>query len=520
MTTLFKDELLYPDSGESAASGILTMPSSSGIGVAPSQPAAQGTGTRILRAIEAFGSGLAGSPDPNVRREDSARKKKQQQLDELKGTVSALEHGVSMVQGMEGTERESFIKAYAGRLDKIDAGLGETYRKLADRPDLLSKFKEYLPELPEHLQVMAKNDPKGFLKFAGTAEGVKAFGEGLDRRELRSATKKIQTVMMGYQQLVPPEVAKGIAADGVITASEILSLQQYLPDTVKLTDGQLQAVQRNDKTFWNGLGVLHGDREQEVLAARAKKEDKAAPPASRIDKRTVSGKVMEQRQTWDGSKWVDEGESVPHHKPDAPGDIPKAVVDVELKVGDDYARDSKKFSERRPLFDSATDYMANRAKGKTSAGDAALAFAYAKMRDPNDRLAVSETRDLVKLGNIFERFGVSITGVLDKGETLPDRVAKEMYDEIRRAFTEQNRQQLRLEKDTEKKVKDYGGEPSRVVRRLAVSEDQLAPKGKGGKAGRPKYEVGNEISRGGKRWRVTGFDKDGEPLVEEIRGGR
>lgn len=508
---------LYDDTLPTEESSLLTTPSS-GIGVAPTDPQqpASKEPEGILGKIGKYMTG-GYSPHIQMKRQAAARQDKLAQMEELKGTVSALEHGVSMVQGMEGDERAKFVDAYAGRLDKIDAGLGETYRKLADRPDLLSKYKEYVPDLPEHLQVMAKNDPKGFLKFAGTAEGVKALGDGLDRRELRTATKKVQTVMMGYQQLVPPEVAKSIASDGVITASEILSMQQYLPDSVKLTDSQMQAVQRNDKTFWNGLGVLHGDKEQEVLAARAKKEDKAAPPASRIDKRTVNGKVMEQRQTWDGTKWVDEGEAVPHHKPDSPTDIPRHVVDVELRVGDDYARDSKKFSERRPLFDSATDYMANRAKNKTSAGDSALAFAFAKMRDPNDRLAVSETRDLKKLGNLPERMVAAVTALVDKGEILPDRVAKEMYDEIRRAFTEQNRQQARLEKDTEEKVKSYGGEPSRVVRRFAIPEEQLAPKGKS-KAGKAKYEVGNEISRGGKRWRVTGFDKDGEPLVEEVRG--
>ena len=32
-----------------------------------------------------------------------------------------------------------------------------------------------------------------------------------------------------------------------------------------------------------------------------------------------------------------------------------------------------------------------------------------------------------------------------------------------------------------------------------------------------KYKVGDTINRGGRNWNVVGFDKDGEPLVEESK---
>lgn len=479
MTTLYDDQLLFPDSGETT-SGILEAPSSTpGIGIAPqtsvdpmkAEYAKMSTGRELATRIGEFGAGLRGEPSPLLTKMEAQRKKKLEDLATLKETVSALEHGVSMRQGLSGEEATTFDNAYGDQLEKIQPGLKNTFLALSKRPDLLTQFQGYAQYLPEPMQVLMKSNPKEFLKFAGTAEGMKALTEAKDRSDLRLATKKVQTAMMGLQQYVPKDKLDAIMADGVVTASDILSVQQYLPKEAQLSEGEQAAIQRNDKVFWQGLGVLHGQAEQDVLKGRA---DRGKAPTTR----TIREGEKEIQQEWDpvAKTWKEVGRG-PHFKPDTgPGGLPKETVNVELKLSDDYRQDTKKFAERKPLFESATDYMANRDKNKTSSGDAALAFAYAKMRDPNDRLAVSETRDLAKLGNIFERLGVSITGILDKGETLPDRVAKQMYDEIRRSFTEQNRAQSKIESDFTRKVKDYGGDPTRVVRPLAIPQDQLNPK--------------------------------------------
>ena len=40
----------------------------------------------------------------------------------------------------------------------------------------------------------------------------------------------------------------------------------------------------------------------------------------------------------------------------------------------------------------------------------------------------------------------------------------------------------------------------------------------GGGAKQPsQYKVGQEITKGGKRWKIVGFDKDGTPLVDQIK---
>ena len=47
----------------------------------------------------------------------------------------------------------------------------------------------------------------------------------------------------------------------------------------------------------------------------------------------------------------------------------------------------------------------------------------------------------------------------------------------------------------------------------AAGQDQPAPK----PAAKPKYKIGDTLTRAGKTWKITGFDKDGEPLVEEAK---
>jgi len=519
MTVLYDEKQLFP--GESASSGsLLTAPASqTGIGMAPAQPdpvkdaySKMSGSQEFFTRLAEFGAGVTGQPSPLVAEIETKRKAKLTQLQELKETVSALEHGIEMRKGMSAEDAAAFDEAYGNKLEAIQPGMKQTFTALAKKPDMLTQFKEYAQYLPEPIQVMMKSNSKEFLRFAGTAEGMKVLVDAKDKSDLRLATKKVQTALLGLDQFVPADKLKAIKADNVITASEVLEIQQYLPDQVKLSEAQVDSIKRNDRVFWEGLGVLHGPKEQELLVDRAKR---AGRPPDEPKTQTIAGKVYQ----WDPDKTITGTrlgtdtryvELGPVKEPGKPGGIDPQIVNVELKVSDDYRQDSKKFSERRPLFESTTDYMANRDKDKTSAGDAALMFAYAKMRDPNDRIAVSDIKDLHKLGNIFERIGVSVAGVLDKGQTIPDRVAQDMYAEIRRNFTELNRAQGKLEKTYRNKIKAYGGDESRVLGEGLHVRDLE-------RRGSAKAALGTVIQRGGKSWKVVGHDKDGEPLVEEVR---
>jgi hypothetical protein len=495
---IFDQDELYSSNGASAPPSELIEEPGSGIGMA--QPGGGGsdgsasTGGAHPAAQEEIGlwQALKETMVPVQKAKAQRVLDRENKAKETAAYLKAMKDGVDFSLGLEGEQRDAFVQIYKQKLDGMDPGLGEAFASVVASPETAGSISEWAKESDTLKRAIQAGGIAGAKKLLTSPEAMKTIQAEIDTKRMPILLRKGQTFLTGWQQLVPPEMAENINKDGRISASELIAANEWvktnnpeMAKTLAFTDRDLEVVARNSDAFYHSLGIVSPKDEGALLVDKAKQGNKATPTPSRSVKKNVGGKVMDQLQEWDGAKWVDKGEATPHHKPDAPGgDVTKPVMDMELKVGDDYARDSKKFSERRPLFDSSTDYFAKRAENKTSAGDAALMYAYAKMRDPTDRLAVSETKDLKKLGNIFERFGVSVAAILDKGETLPDRVAKEMYDEIRRAFTEQNRAQLKIEKQYGDKVKSYGGNPDRVVNRHAVPEEELNPKD-GGKAGEP-----------------------------------
>lgn len=271
---------LYDDDRANAESSILTAPSSSpsGIGLAPvrgEMPAAPQPREEIgvWQAMkESFKPVAVARRGRQQERESEARIKAQ----ELTAIVTAMEHGVKMLEGLEGDQRANAAKFYGDQMERLYPGMKDTFSAIADQPALLTKFDSIMPNLPEPMRVLAKRSPKEFLKYAGTSDGQQAMRAALDSVELRTATKKVQTALMGIQQLLPPEIAEKYGQDGVITASEVFDMQQYLPENVRLTDAQAESVRR-DRTFWHGLGVLSGEREQAVMEERAKKPKNKSP---------------------------------------------------------------------------------------------------------------------------------------------------------------------------------------------------------------------------------------------------
>jgi hypothetical protein len=512
MTTLFNEDLYNQDTG------LLKEPSSEPSGVGLSSPEPQ----KPLNMQQAESPGAIGHVQRALYGYSSkdVQANRQQQIDreekrrELATTISAIENGVQLVQGLEGAERENAVNVYGEQLERVYPGMRDTFKAIAAQPSLLTSFEKYMPHLPEPIRQLMNLNPIAALKFFGTAEGVKTLKDAADKPLLKTADMKLRTLVGGWQQVVPPEM-KELAKDG-LTSSDIMAVQGSLPEPLRFTPDELDVIKRNDKMVFLGSGVMTGEGENQVMVSRAKRKDEAGKAPAHLD---VDGKryLFDPEKKLPGQRLATDPRYSLAGSAKSPADAGKEFGDAfnrEAKLRDDYRADTKSFASRRPLFDSATDYMANRlnsdgtAKDRTSAGDAALAFAYAKMRDPNDRLAISETRDLVKLGNLPERFTAAVAAVVERGETLPDRVAKDMYTELKRAFGEQNKQQLKIEGNYERLAKEAKGKSENVVIRYAIPN----------LGGGAKTKVGEVVSRGGKQWKVLGHDKDGEPLVEEVRG--
>lgn len=132
----------------------------------------------------------------------------------------------------------------------------------------------------------------------------------------------------------------------------------------------------------------------------------------------------------------------------------------ERELSQDYNNLSKPFRNVVPAFQSSAQYVAG---GKyDSSGDRALAFGYAKMLDPSDRVGVNDIRDINKLGNVPERIQQAIVS-LAEGKELPDRIRLEMFQVMRSRYNALNEQQQQIENEYETRAKGYMLNPSNVV---------------------------------------------------------
>lgn len=487
---------LFSDSG--GAPPMSPLVQQPGIGLAPQGDAQQqaiakmGGMEKGLTALGEFGSAMIGRGSPLNARIGIEQREKMTRLAQFKAETDAIEDSVKWAQRLQGPDLENFVNTRVQQLNEQKPGLGDRFKVFASRPDLTLRFKEYAQHLPEHMQVMLKSNPEGFMKFAATAEGMKALGEAKDKSTLRLATKKAQTGILGWDKLAPPDVVARFKKDGVITASEFLEAQKYVPEAARLSDEEVEVASRTPG-FWQALNIVSPQDEAKVNEKRLEGAGKA--PTTR----TIQQGGKNVQQEWDGTKWVEVGRG-DKFKPGDEGVAANRDRNTELKLADDFSRDSKGFKEVKTQFSSTADYVA---KGKfTSAGDRSLLFAYAKMNDPGDKVAVKDVQDIEKLGNVPERFIQAIKNVAT-GKMLPTDVRKDMYAEIKRKFGELNRAQRDVETDYTERAGRYKLDARNVVRKQSVDDD--------------KPKVGDTVSRGGKTWKVVGMDKDDEPLVEEVR---
>lgn len=538
---LFDDEYMVSDAQDAAPVSPLVAPPDPGIGLAPpatQAPAPVADATRIaplspreiqldrrkeaiaqmgglekfLSAVGEFGAGVQGRESPLDKRLKMQQADKLQKLQEFKIHTEGLQDGVKMVQKLKGDARTGFIEQYAAQLDGVRPGLGNTFRELAKQPDMaqvLGKYANNSPTLKRALEL----DPTGdsALKLITSPGGMKTINAEIDSGVMPLLLKKGQTFKMGWQQLVPPEMAERFNRDGQISASELMEANDWIkankPDVAKklaFSDEDIQIINRNQDAFYGTLGIATPKTEQEILKERGKVDAKDKAPTTR----TVRQGGLEIQQEWRDGKWQEVGRGSKFKAGDD-GKSADRNRNTELKLSDDYRQDTKGFKEIKSQFAATTDYMAGIAKDPkkaTSTADKSLLMTYAKMNDPGDKVAVRDIQDIQKLGNVPERFVQAIKSVA-KGQMLPDRIRQEMHDEITRRFRELNAQQHQTEQEYRNRAGRYQLDPRNIVIPYAVD---LRDKGAGNK---PK--VGDVVQRGGKNWKVVGVDKDGEPLVEE-----
>lgn len=317
-------------------------PGTPGVGTAPQmapQDAELTTRQKVGRAMYNFAAGAEGRPLWNQVQERRAREKKEGQLAELKGSISALEHGSTLASTMsEGGEKDKFIKSYSDRLDAVTPGLGEAFKAIASKPGFADQVRKYADKSPS-LRRALEMDPTGKTAFGllKSPDAQNTIQREMDASVMPTILKKGQTFLMGWQQIVPADMVEKFNKDGRISASELISANEWIkenkPDmakTLALNDEELGTIHRNTDAFYHTLGIVSPKDEGQILVAEAKGE-KRVPP-TRMNPVNRNGVRMDQQQEWINGEWKNTGDEVPHF---ATGKEPGTLTATQQRTNDE-----------------------------------------------------------------------------------------------------------------------------------------------------------------------------------------
>lgn len=310
---------------------------SSGLGLSAPTPETDlqslDPGAKAGLVLQAFGAGMHGQQPMINQIVQQKRQERLEKLQTFKLQTDALDDSVKMTKGLKGDARTKFIEQQAGNLDKLSPSLGGAFRALAEKPDMASMVEKYAGDVPQIKMAFELGGDEAVYKLMASPEFHKTLEKVADVKATPIVMQKVRGMVMGLQHLAPPEMVAEFQKDGVITASELLKLNEHVRENggkfskLALDDNEVGVLNRQGKTILDPLGVLSGDEEQKLLLKRAERTDE--PPKSRT---RVSGSQEVFEEYHDG-KWVRVSEG-PRFKPGGDGDnvdMKPATVSVDGK---------------------------------------------------------------------------------------------------------------------------------------------------------------------------------------------
>ena len=142
------------------------------------------------------------------------------------------------------------------------------------------------------------------------------------------------------------------------------------------------------------------------------------------------------------------------------GVVGKRVQDVELKLQDDYRAESKGFSETSTAMKKVLGAIETADKNPGSALAAGTAFM--KILDPNSVVRESELGMALNASGWFDR-AINITITLQSGQVMTPQQKQNLKAAANDLFKEAKAAQREIDSAYEKRTKDYGGDPRRVI---------------------------------------------------------
>lgn len=275
MNPLYQDELYSNTAVNPASTGAAQ---SAPVGVngppvtaAPPPEKASGLG-KFMAALEGFGAGVQGRTPLAVLQQKQRQEERILALKESESFLGDMKNMGDLTAEMQGSEKTSLIETIAAKWEAISPGYGDAVRAVGKRPDLATGLEQYMPYLTEPQRAWAQRDPRGFLKWAGTKDGMEAMNTAADQPHLRKAALKIDGVVKGWQQLLPKDVSARLKEDNVLTDAEIMEVQPQLPEQYRFSEVEKEAIKRSKGAIWGGTGVIHGEKADELMLGKAKKD--------------------------------------------------------------------------------------------------------------------------------------------------------------------------------------------------------------------------------------------------------
>lgn len=180
--------------------------------------------------------------------------------------------------------------------------------------------------------------------------------------------------------------------------------KKWLGTTIRGADGKIYAIEQN--TGLVDTGVM-GEQE--------------APKAPTTRTFNVGGKSVTQEYDAAAGRWVtiaDAPRELP--KPEKPED-PRANLDYEIKLGNNYQRESESFKTVRQAKDNVDNALAQ----NSAAGDLAAATSIMKLLDPGSVVRESELGMAMNATGLFGRIG-NYAEMIQSGQRLNPEQRKEM----------------------------------------------------------------------------------------------
>ena len=436
---------------------------------------------RFFTGMGEVGAALTGRASPLDKNIEQNRQKKIVQMQEVKLFAGLTKDVLDNADRLTGSARTQYINMKADEVEAISPGAGAMLTTFAEDPEygkLVMKNAEKSPTLKTALETGGLKAARDLMKTEKGAERIRAEIESAAFPAIR---QKLTGLGLAAKELLTPEEYKQMMDDGFISPAEAVRINEKAKGHAKykalaLADEEMSLASKNEEATFGMSGYATSKTAQEVLKERGKLDARDKAPTTR----TVTQGTTEIQQEWKDGKWTEVGRG-PKFKP-GDGDDRRDRRDdrtTELKLADDYARDTKGFKEIKGQFSTATDYVSKVTadpKKSTSAGDRSLMFAYAKMNDPGDKVAVRDLQDIDKLAGVPSRI-IQAAKSLAIGKELPKEIRNEMYQEIRRKFNELNSLQHGTETEYRSRAERYKLDHRNIVQPHSVNmrKDEKKP---------------------------------------------